>query len=170
VGPPVYLETVRVIRGRTQELLGRQGELAQIRAFATGSAEAFGSAVADSGYLWLRGRPWAGETALLAEACGVLPPEVDVVAYFLTARDSDASSQLFCTAVVPQLAWLVGEDPQREDLRSFRWLWWKAVERAEASGRYLLLLVDGLDEDQRPESSVAAALPTRESGSVPGSW
>ena len=56
-GPPVYPETVRVIRGRTRELLGREYELGQIRAFATGSAEAFGSPVTESGYLWLRAVP-----------------------------------------------------------------------------------------------------------------
>jgi WD40 repeat protein len=158
--PPVYVETVQGIHSRTRELLDREQELGQIRAFATGSTEAFGKPVAEVGYLWLRSRPWAGKTALLAEAFFVLPPEVDVVAYFLTARDADASRDLFLAAVVPQLAWLLKEGRQREDLRTFRWLWREAAERAKANGRYLLLVIDGLDEDQFPESSVAAALPT----------
>ena len=110
-----------------------------------------------------------------------------MVAYFLTARDSDASREPFFAAVVPQLVWLLKKGRQPEDLRklaqllnegsqpeylhTFRWLWWKAAERAEASGRYLLLVVDGLDEDQRPaERRGRSAADRAESGSMHGSW
>jgi WD40 repeat protein len=162
---PWYLETLRVIRSRTEELLDREYELAQIAAFATGAPEAFGSPVAASGYLRLGARPWAGKTALLAEAVGVLPPEVDVVAYFLAARDADASRERLCTAVVPQLAWLLGEDAPRADVEVFWDLWSRAAEEAETSGRHLLLVVDGLDEDLYSiRNSVAEALPPRRIG------
>ena len=40
-----------------------------------------------------------------------LPDEVDVVCYFLSRRATDASSERFLAAVVPQLAYLCGIDP-----------------------------------------------------------
>jgi WD40 repeat protein len=163
---PAYRATLRVIRQRTPILLGRDGELASIAAFATGSGDVFGPGTGSTGYLWLIGRAWAGKTAVLAEAVCAVPPEVDVVAYFLVARDADASRAQFLAAVVPQLAWLLDQDsPPSADLAVFRDLWARAAARAETFGRHLLLVVDGLDEDLRPGGpSVAAALPTEHLG------
>ena len=67
--------------------------------------------------------------------------------------------------MVPQLASLLNEDAADLDLQQFRTLWHSAAERADALGRHLLLVVDGLDEDLRPaETSVAAQLPARAGG------
>jgi DNA polymerase III delta prime subunit len=160
---PAYWATLRVLRGRTKLLVGREEELDRIAAFATGQADSFGPGTGAHGYLWLVGGPWAGKTALLAEAVPTLPPAVDVVAFFLVARESRASQEHFLAAVVPQLAFLLKEDPPvalNTDI--FRALWERAADQAEAHGRHLLLVVDGLDEDLFPAGvSVSALLPER---------
>jgi WD40 repeat protein len=157
-GRPAYWATVKEIRRRTGMLTGRQDDLAAIGAF-----------IADEGgYRWLVGDAWAGKTALLAEGVLTLPIDTDVICYFLSRREADADSSGFLTAVVPQLANLLDEDPPASDLQHFRDLWRRAVERAEAEGRHLLLVVDGLDEDLRPPGlpSVAALLPAAADGSA----
>ena len=95
-------------------------------------------------------------------------PEVDVISYFLSRREADADSARFLAAVVPQLAYLVEEDPPPAELHAFRALWRRAADRAAAAGRHLLLVVDGLDEDLRPPGSpsVAAVLPAGVGGLV----
>jgi hypothetical protein len=154
---PPYWATVRefgrTLHRRMPQLLGRERELAEIAAFATGPP----------GYRWLVGGAYAGKTALLYEAVTAgLPDEVDVVCYFLSRRASDADSSLFLAAVVPQLAYLCGLDsPAAADAHQFRALWERATARAAEVGRPLLLVVDGLDEDMRPTGlpSVASLLP-----------
>ena len=135
------------------QLLGRERELAEIAAFATGG----------EGYRWLVGGAFTGKTALLYEAVTVgLPDEVDVVCYFLSRRASDASSDRFLAAVVPQLAYLCEVDPPVANRDQYYALWQQAADRAAQSGRHLLLVVDGLDEDLLPPGSpsVASLLPT----------
>ena len=61
-----------------------------------------------------------------------LPTEVDVVSYFLSRREADADSTRFLAAVVPQLAYLLEEDPPAAELHQFRALWQRAAERAAA--------------------------------------
>lgn len=56
---PAYWATVREIHERMPQLLGRDRELAQLTAFATGPA----------GYQWWVAAPWAAKTALVAEVC-----------------------------------------------------------------------------------------------------
>ena len=150
-----YWATVQEIRKRTGMLTGRQDELTDIASFAAG----------EEGYRCLVGEPWAGKTALLAEAVTALP-EVDIVSYFLSRREADADSSRFVAAVVPQLASLLNEDPPAVDLYQFRALWQRAAGRADTGGRPLLLVVDGLDEDLRPPGlpSVAALLPAAAGG------
>jgi len=97
--PPAYRATLpefgRTLHQRMPQLLRRDRELAEIAAFATGS----------EGYRWLVGGAFTGKTSLVYEAATVgLPDEVDVVCYFLSRRASDASSDRFLTAVIPQLA------------------------------------------------------------------
>ena len=158
---PAYRATLRQLRARTGVLQGRDGELAAIGAFAAGRPSAL--APPGSQHAWLVGGPWAGKTALLAEAVHALPPEVDCVAYFLTRPTGDADRERFLAAVVPQLAWLLGTDPPSAlDEHVFRQLWEQAAQRAADEGRQLLLIVDGLDEDLRPGGhSVAGWLPGR---------
>jgi Trypsin-like peptidase domain len=154
---PPYRETVRefglALHTRMPQLLGRQQKLADIAAFATGM----------EGYMRLVGEAFAGKTALMYEAVTVgLPTEVDVVCYFLSRQASDADSNRFLAAVVPQLAFLCEVDPPTADKDSFYALWHQAADRAAANGRHLLLAVDGLDEDSCPTGlqSVASLLPT----------
>ena len=158
---PAYRATLRQLRARTGVLQGRDGELEAIGAFAAGRPSAL--APPGSQHAWLVGGPWAGKTALLAEAVHALPPEVDCVAYFLTRPTGDADRERFLAAVVPQLAWLLGTDPPSAlDEHVFRQLWEQAAQRAADEGRQLLLIVDGLDEDLRPGGhSVAGWLPGR---------
>jgi len=147
-----YRAVVREIHGRMPELQDRQRELAEFADFSVGTRR----------YWWLVGGAWTGKTALAAEvSTAALPPLVDVVAYFLSRRESDADSNRFLAAVVPQLAYLLDEDPPVPSLEEFRALWSRATGRAVEAGRHLLLVVDGLDEDLRPVKtpSVASQLP-----------
>jgi Trypsin-like peptidase domain/WD domain, G-beta repeat len=153
---PAYRDRLRefgeTLHWRMPQLLGRQRELAEIAAFATG----------EDSYRWLVGGTYAGKSSLLYEAVTVgLPDEVDVVCYFLSRRASDASSERFLAAVVPQLAYLCGIDPPATTRDEFLRLWRKAVEQAVRQRRHLLLAVDGLDEDLLPPGSpsVASLLP-----------
>ena len=158
---PAYRATLRQLRARTGVLQDRDGELWKIGAFATGQPSPL--ALPGSQHAWLVGGPWAGKTALLAEAVHALPPRVDCVAYFLTRRTGDADRERFLAAVVPQLAWLLDTDrPSTLDEHVFRQLWEQAAQHAADENRQLLLIVDGLDEDLRPGGhSVAGWLPAR---------
>ena len=154
--PPPYRSTLRdfgrALHQRMPQLVGREQELSQIVAFATGGER----------YRWLVGGAFTGKTALMYEAATVgLPDEVDVVSYFLSRRASDASCGRFLTAVVPQLAYLCNVDAPDANVDQYRALWEQAAGRAERTGRHLLLAVDGLDEDLRPprSPSVASLLP-----------
>jgi hypothetical protein len=154
---PAYRDRLRefgnTLHWRMPQLLGRQRELAEIAAFATG----------EDSYRWLVGGAYAGKSALLYEAVTVgLPDNVDVVCYFLSRRAADASSERFLAAVVPQLAYLCGIDPPATTRDEFLRLWRKAGEQAGRNRRHLLLAVDGLDEDLLPPGSpsVASLLPT----------
>jgi hypothetical protein len=134
------------------QLLGREQELAKIADFATGS----------EGYRWLVGGAFTGKTALLYEAVTVgLPDEVDVVCYFLSGRASVASGERFLAAGVPQLAYLCEVDPPVASVDLYHALWEQAATGAAQRGRHLLLVVDGLDEDDPPpgSASVASLLP-----------
>ena len=155
---PAYWATVREIHRRTGTLVGRQGELAELASFVAGA----------DGYRWLAGGAWAGKTSLLAEAVAVMGDQCDVVCYFLSRREADADSSRFLAAVVPQLAYLLEEDPPVADSHQYRALWQRAAQRAEAEDRPLLLVVDGLDEDLRPPGlpSVAALLPPGAGGRI----
>ncbi|MFE0877045.1 trypsin-like peptidase domain-containing protein [Streptomyces smyrnaeus] len=156
---PAYTATLREIHARTPLLLNRERELADIAAFA----------VSDQSYRWLVGGAWAGKTSLAAEVVlGAMPPQVRVVAYFLSRREADADSNHFLAAVVPQLAYLLDEDPPDPDLHVFRALWERATAWAARHDRHLLLVVDALDEDQQPQGSpsVAALLPSLAGGAA----
>lgn len=150
---PVYGSVLRDLLERTPALIGRDVELQAVRAFAGGPP----------GYQWIVGAPWAGKTALSAHMLEYLKPDVDCVAYFLQQRRSDADSERFLAAVLPQLAWLVGEpQPERIGSGEFVAMWERACARAAEIGRPLLLVVDGVDEDLRPQGlpSVASLLPS----------
>lgn len=158
---PEYLARVREIA--PLEMLGRESELAEMKRFCGGSEP----------YCWWQGEPWAGKTALTAWVTLHPPDGVDVVSFFVNGRLSDQSdSRAFTADLIGQLAALAGEPaPLGEaDLTGARLdrlrpaLLERAAADARGRDRTLLLVVDGLDEDQgvRPRSgtaSIASLLP-----------
>ena len=153
---------VRAVEVRLPDgLTGRDRELAEFAEFATGSV----------GYRWLVGGAFTGKSAVMLHAVTVAcPRSVDVVSYFLRRVASDADSDRFLAAVVPQLAELCQVGWPSADEHTFRALWEQAAARADEMGRHLLLVVDGLDEDLRPAGrpSVAALLPDFVAGTAAG--
>jgi WD40 repeat protein len=149
---------------RTAVLYERDTELTELIEFAKYPDPA------RPNYLWLLGKPWAGKTALaahLARSCGAA---VDVVAYFLSRRVADASSDQFLAAIGAQLAALLEEPTPVLDARQalvVDGLWQRVISRADNQRRPLLVIVDGLDEDVwqlGPRTrSVASLLPAARS-------
>ncbi len=158
-----YLAQMRDIA--PDQLHDRDAELADLARFCA----------ADEPYTWWQAPPWAGKSALAATFAGHPPGGVDVAAFFVTARLSTQSdSDAFTAAITAQLAALLGEDlpdvlagaDQAAMDAKRRELLDRAADSAVRKGRRLLLVVDGLDEDQgvRPGSglaSIAALLPRR---------
>lgn len=153
---PDYYATLREFAATVPQLGGRVVELHEITKFATGSV----------GYRWLEAGPYSGKSTLMAAAVvRELPDEIDVLAYFVSRRDADADRNRFLAAVVPQLAFLVDEDPLVTDHHRFRALWQRATVLAAERRRHMLLVVDGLDEDLCPAGqSIAALLPVEAGG------
>ena len=85
-----------------------------------------------------------------------LPDEVDVVGYFLSRRESDADSNQFLAAVVPQLADLRDVDPPRPRAGTSTSRLGAGRRSGRPAGRHLLLVVDGLDEDLLPPARRAS--------------
>jgi hypothetical protein len=159
-----YLAQVRDIAPR--RLLGRDEELGELVRFCAG----------DEPYRWLRADAWAGKSALAAWFVLHPPAGVSVVSFFVTRRlAGHADSDAFTEAMVEQLAAVAGEAPpdataaarDRERSRLLD----EAARRVGERGMQLLLVVDGLDEDEgaRPASgkpSIASLLPRRPAGNV----
>lgn len=149
-----YWSTITKLRARCPDPADRDAELGRLQEFATSGTP----------YLWLVGEPWAGKTTLAAAFAGDPAPDVVTVAFFVS-RSAGSRLADYRAALADQLAPLVGETPAPGvvptafDLDD---LWRRAVERVTAEGRHLMLIVDGLDEDdhlRHRESSVAAELP-----------
>ncbi|MFI0774363.1 trypsin-like peptidase domain-containing protein [Streptomyces sp. NPDC021212] len=144
------------------ELLGRAEELRELVDFCAGPET----------YRWIQGRPWTGKTALVSWFALHPPRGVVPVSFFITSRMAgQADSAAYTEAVVHQLATIVGREPSphaspgvREAER--RALLTEAAERVAEDGATLLLVVDGLDEDQSARDgatgpSIASLLPER---------
>ena len=142
------------------DLLDREGELADLRAFCAG----------DEPYEWWQGPRGAGKTALAAWFALHPPPDVRVVSFFVIQRlagESDSSG--FTDSLFRQLAFLTDDPeawswPAEDRRRLLARLLEVASTRLAEHGERLLLVVDGLDEDQggRPDGgppSIAAILP-----------
>ncbi|MGP3921105.1 hypothetical protein [Nonomuraea sp. 10N515B] len=114
-------------------------------------------------YLLLVAPPWAGKTSLATHFATGSHPEVDVVSFVISRRDGQMRVQQFHRAVCEQLAALLGEFPPAEpDAAVFLSLWERAVTDHERRGRSLVLMVDGLDENdfrELAEPSIASQLP-----------
>lgn len=148
---PAYEAMVHQYAARCAELTGRAQELADLLAFATGPDP----------YLMLVAGPWAGKTSLVTHFATRPHPGLDVVSFVISRRDGQMRVQQFHRAMCDQLATLLGEFPPAEpDAAAFLSLWDRATR---ITGRSLLLLVDGLDENDHrelAEPSIAAQLPT----------
>ncbi|MDV5148544.1 trypsin-like peptidase domain-containing protein [Streptomyces sp. SBC-4] len=177
-----YTRRVRRLARQVGELQDREAELAEIASFARSHPWWYSRGVLDLGprqwrsdrersdddlpsapphasYRWITGPPWAGKTALAAHFAAFPPPDVDVVSFFVSRSFGEQTRQ-YQQEVCDQLAALLGDPPQtffgQGTLDS---LWQRANDRAAFHGRNLLLLVDGLDEnDESPP--IAALLPT----------
>jgi hypothetical protein len=161
LGQPVALDTrtryqaaIEKIFARCPEPVDRAVEFAQVTDFLTG----------DEPYFWWMGEPYCGKTTLAAAIAAAPPPNVVTVAFFVD-RLGGTRLQDFRTAVADQLAPLAGQprtryaEPRGFDLDD---LWQLATERVRAAGKTLLLIADGLDEDdwvRFREPSVASQLP-----------
>lgn len=162
-GPMVrsgYISQVRRIA--PQRLLGREHELAYLSKFCT--------APSGKSYLWWRAEAWAGKSALLSSFVLDPPAGVRVVSFFITGRLAGQGDRAaFADVLLEQLLELTG-DPMptlvTDATRDAHFL--SSVSRAahicEQRGERLVLVVDGLDEDQGltigPDAhSIAAMLP-----------
>lgn len=145
-------------------LIGRDDELAAWAGFCTGGES----------FAWWQGDPWAGKTALASWFVLHPPPDVDVVSFFVTGRlIGQADSEAFLLAMGEQLNSLypaIGRPVSAAaGARTGQWLGLVAAAGAEAEsrGRRLVVVVDGLDEDEagaipsRGFPSIASLLPRR---------
>ncbi|WP_328607697.1 hypothetical protein OG943_00715 [Amycolatopsis sp. NBC_00345] len=148
-----YLEWVRQVAPR--QLVGRAGELAELARFCTAPDPA-------PGYVWWRAAPWAGKSALMATFVLAPPAGVRMVSFFVTARSlGDDRREAFVDVVQEQLAEILGTAKDR-DARNLNAVFAEAAEQCLERGERLVLLVDGLDEDQGASTgghSIAALLP-----------
>lgn len=145
------------------QLLGRDDELDELASWCAGGDEAY--------VRWQAG-PRAGKSALMSWLVLHPPPGTWVISFFVTARlAAQADSTAFTDGLLDQLAALTGEQvppsaPAAVRDRLRRQLLEKATDQAVRTGRRLVLVVDGLDEDcgSLPGSglpSIAACLPKR---------
>jgi hypothetical protein len=155
-----YIAQVRDIA--PEQLVGRQEELAELVQFCAGEER----------YGWWQAEPWAGKSALAAWFVLHPPAGVSIVSFFVTGRlAGQADSDAFTEAMIEQLAAVAGEPiaaiatPAGRD-RERRRLLDRAAARVGEQGGRLLLLVDGLDEDEGlklpgGKPSIASLLPKR---------
>ncbi len=143
-------------------LLAREPDMAEVARFCAD----------DRPYLWWQAEPWAGKSAFAAWVALHPPAGVTTVAFFVTGRlRGQADSDAFTEAMADQLAALIGEEPPRTQSaaaldRERRRLLDAATARVRSQGSRLLLVVDGLDEDEgadpaSPLPSICALLPER---------
>ena len=98
VARTAYLEQVKDIA--PAKLRDRERELEELADFCRGAEP----------YIWWKGRPWAGKSALLARFALHPPQGMDVVCFFITGRlAAQADSTAFTEALLEQLASLTGQ-------------------------------------------------------------
>ncbi|MEU1036296.1 hypothetical protein ABZ402_48270 [Streptomyces mirabilis] len=156
--PEVILGHIRELA--PEQLDAREAELAELAAFCFGNEP----------YVWWVAEAWSGKTALLAWFVLHPPDGVDVLHFFVRGGESYWSdSTAFNTWLHAQLTTYLGAVPSdtsdpRQVHAEWRDLLRQALDRAEAAGRRLLLVVDGIDEDQsrnraKPLPSILSLLP-----------
>ena len=156
-----YLTQVRDIA--PDALIDRESELADWAEFCAGADP----------YAWWQAGPWAGKSALASWFVLHPPAGVDVVSFFITGRlIGQADSGAFLDAMIEQLNALYPADgglPVMSGARSGAWLnlLASAAAQTEERARRLVVVVDGLDEDDagatpsRGRPSIASLLPRR---------
>ncbi|MGV9722806.1 hypothetical protein [Nocardia beijingensis] len=155
---PLHLAQVRDAIVPRNGLRGREKELAELGQFCRG----------EESYLWLQADPWAGKSALLSSFAVDPPADLTVFCCFITGSLPQQNDHFaFTEAVLDQVAaYLPHYRPtidatttNRDGLR--RQLLDAAAETAETQGRRLVLIVDGLDEDNGvpPVSTLLPANP-----------
>ncbi|GAA1986986.1 serine protease [Catenulispora subtropica] len=112
-------------------------------------------------YLWWQAGPWAGKTALAATFAINPPDGVRVASFFVTARlAGQADAAAFATSMIRQLAEIAEIPlPERVGANLMPYLVGEASARCAQRGERLLMIVDGLDEDQGTKPSIASLLP-----------
>lgn len=154
-----YLKQVELIA--PSELIGRDGELEELAEFCRG--------VGDADYVWWQAPPWAGKSALMSWFVLNPPAKVRIVSFFVTARIPGQNTRAtFVEAVMEQLAAIVGRPAPRDLTPATRepqllTLLDEAARRCrDRRGERLVLLVDGLDEEEGSDGhSIAGVLPAR---------
>ena len=157
-----YLEQVHDIA--PDALVGRDSELVEWAEFCAGTDP----------YAWWQAGPWAGKSALASWFVTHPPVGVDIISFFITGRlVGQADSDAFLDAMIEQLNALGpatgGGSPSVAGPRVGVWLSLMAgaVALAEEGARRLVVVVDGLDEDDvgaaplRGRPSIASMLPRR---------
>lgn len=130
-------------RYRTGELLGRDVERRELTEFLT---------LTGRGWWGWRGAAWSGKTRLMAEVACAPPAGWRPVAFFVRRGNGDNTKSGFLRNVIPQLAVIAGVShvelgDQPAQVALFRELLEEAITACKSNGESLLLLVDGLDED-----------------------
>lgn len=119
------------------------------------------------GYAWYQAPPWAGKSALMSWLVANPPSSASVVCFFANSRiPGGADNRAFIRAMIRQLAGIIGLEigfEISEEARSgqLTHLLSRAAEAVNSSGQRLVIVVDGLDEDQGQSPSIAYALPRR---------
>ncbi|MFF2022177.1 hypothetical protein ACFVW2_10275 [Streptomyces sp. NPDC058171] len=125
-------------------LRDRKGELAAMEDFFDTTDEA-------PTYLWWQAPPRAGASVLLTRFLLEPPENADVVGYFVSRTGERNRSRHFVGAVVRQLMHLLKRKMPRtpEDVppATLQRYFQAAARRSARSGRRLLVVVDGLDQD-----------------------
>ncbi len=144
-------------RERTPEGFGgREAELGRLAEFCDGPDV----------YVWWRGPPWAGKTTLAAYFALHPPAKVRVVSFLADSRiPGGAGGMAFLLAMIRQLTCITGV-PARAAGRSaveYRDQFLDLLERAAGMiarlDERLIILVDGLDEDQGDPPRILDCLP-----------
>lgn len=148
-----------VLDGIHGRLRGRGAELLMMRDFCSSSAADY--------FVW-HADAWSGKSALLATFAAEPPSGIDIVSFFINRNRADQrGSRDFLHSIIGQLESYLDEPsglgnpgtPIAALQGRFLDLLQRASAIANARGRTLVLVVDGLDEDFAFESSYGGAEP-----------
>ncbi|WP_182904436.1 trypsin-like peptidase domain-containing protein [Microbispora sp. H13382] len=146
---PIYADYIDDIATATPSFRDREAEILSLQRFIR----------SDQFYQWWIAGPWTGKTTLAAHLATHPPNDTDIVSFFVSRVRSQQTRQYF-ESVCDQLSALLGRDaPPSSGPAEFISLWNEAGRLAEKLQRHLVLLVDGLDENDDP-TPIAAHLPS----------